>query len=424
MSILEVDEDAFCVFLRGDYSWLYDKASGETLENELGEHIESAGKVKSNIAVLLDAFHEALALIHYTGDDTFENIRMVAKVLALIVEAPYMEAAWFDLRKNAEMVPLIVQAREHSNIIERITSELLETWELSALEIDADGMLSRFKTEYVGLFHKMKANYKEDIKTLRLHAKAVGAKLEEPDIINFLQKVREINNEKAWFSQNREALEQALGHHFHGEKTDWDRVRASMAAALQITDQFPYDSISQDTIEALRKITESLQLSGNARRLMEVLCEGTIDSLAQSLSQCKCISSDVESQNLTKDIIPEIDAFVEVCTQHMEAGVEHFGRGTDNSVDGILMIVDPSFESLRLSAKIADLSTSIGKPIWFCLNKVTEETAQMMEEEVGKHGAIIGRMPLDHDLGLAGLTGTELQMTIAPISEMAQFLIQ
>ena len=100
-SILEVDEDAFCVFLRGDYSWLYDKASGETLENELGEHIESAGKVKSNIAVLLDEFHEALALIHYTGDDTFENIRMVAKVLALIVEAPYMEAAWFDLRKNA-----------------------------------------------------------------------------------------------------------------------------------------------------------------------------------------------------------------------------------------------------------------------------------------------------------------------------------
>ena len=114
----------------------------------------------------------------------------------------------------------------------------------------------------------------------------------------------------------------------------------------------------------------------------------------------------------------------EIALLDMEAGVEHFGRGTDNSVDGILMIVDPSFESLRLSAKIADLSTSIGKPIWFCLNKVTEEAAQMMEEEVGKHGAIIGRMPLNHDLSLAGLTGTELQMTIAPVSEMAQFLIQ
>ena len=113
----------------------------------------------------------------------------------------------------------------------------------------------------------------------------------------------------------------------------------------------------------------------------------------------------------------------EIALLDMEAGVEHFGRGTDNSVDGILMIVDPSFESLRLSAKIADLSTSIGKPIWVCLNKLTEETAPMMEEEGGKHGAIIGRMPLDHDLALAGLTGTELQMTIAPVREMAQFLI-
>ena len=317
-SVLDIDEGIVCVFLGGDYSWLYDKSSDQTLENELGGHVERAVKLKANLSELLEAFHEALSLIHYTTDDTFENIRMVAKVLELITDAPYMEATWFDLRKNAELVPLIVQAREHSNIIERITTELLENWELSALEIDADGMLSRFKTEYVGLFHKMKANYKEDIKTLRLHAKTVGAKLEETDIIRFLQKVREINTERAWFSENRNVLEHALGHHFHGEKTDWDRVRSSMASALQITDQFPYDSISQDTIEALRKITESLQLAGNARRLLEVLSETGINSIEQQLRECKYVRGIAESQNLTKDIIPEIDAFVEVCTQHSQ----------------------------------------------------------------------------------------------------------
>ena len=41
----------------------------------------------------------------------------------------------------------------------------------------------------------------------------------------------------------------------------------------------------------------------------------------------------------------------------MEAGIEHFGRGVDNSVDMIMMIVDPSFESLRLSTKIKELGT-------------------------------------------------------------------
>lgn len=112
----------------------------------------------------------------------------------------------------------------------------------------------------------------------------------------------------------------------------------------------------------------------------------------------------------------------EIALLDMEAGVEHFGRGTDNSVDSILMIVDPSFESLRLSEKIADLSKSIGKPVRFCLNKLTEENAQMMEAEVSKHGNIICRLPLNHDLSLAGLTGTELDMNLSPIKTMAETL--
>jgi len=317
-SILEIDEEAIRIFLAGEYSWLYDKSSQENLEHELTVHIDNAESLKVTITDLLKAYHEALALIHYKAEDKFECIRMVSRVLALIVEAPYMEASWFDLRKNAELVPLIMQATEHSKIIERITSDILDEWEPSALDLDAEGMLSRFKTEYVGFLHKMKANYKEDIKTLRLHAKAVGAKLDEPEIISFLQRVREIHTEKAWFAENRVVLENALGHHFHGEKTDWNRVRASMAAALQITDQFPYDSISEDTIAALRGITESLQYSGNARRLLEILSEDALSTLEQQLHECKYIQNWSEDCILSETAIPEIEAFIEVCTKHTQ----------------------------------------------------------------------------------------------------------
>ena len=198
-------------------------------------------------------------------------------------------------------------------------------------------------------------------------------------------------------------------------------------------------------VELPRDFTE--YFGGKDKAFKTMMTSGILDSMKLSAFAKKFFSEDFTMADIPEEYYSEKDGvklmssgkmnsileqFVahltlaedEIALLDMEAGVEHFGRGTDNSVDGILMIVDPSFESLRLSAKIADLSTSIGKPIWFCLNKLTEENAQMMEEEVGKHGAIIGRMPLDHDLGLAGLTGTELQMTIAPISEMAQFLIQ
>ena len=33
----------------------------------------------------------------------------------------------------------------------------------------------------------------------------------------------------------------------------------------------------------------------------------------------------------------------EVVIMDMEAGIEHFGRGTGNSTDAVLMVVDPSY---------------------------------------------------------------------------------
>ena len=53
----------------------------------------------------------------------------------------------------------------------------------------------------------------------------------------------------------------------------------------------------------------------------------------------------------------------------MEAGIEHFGRGIDNGVDLILIIIDPSYESLQLSKKSGNYRKSIRKPFYYVLNK-------------------------------------------------------
>jgi CO dehydrogenase maturation factor len=34
-----------------------------------------------------------------------------------------------------------------------------------------------------------------------------------------------------------------------------------------------------------------------------------------------------------------------------EAGVEHFGRGMETSIDSVLIVVEPSFESLEVAQK-------------------------------------------------------------------------
>lgn len=114
----------------------------------------------------------------------------------------------------------------------------------------------------------------------------------------------------------------------------------------------------------------------------------------------------------------------EFALMDMEAGIEHFGRGVDNGIDLLLMIVDPSFESLRLSKKIQELGESIGKPVWFVLNKVTDDTRDAMLEAMANSDRIAATIPADTMVASAGLAGAELTGTYPAIQDLAQKLIE
>ena len=138
----------------------------------------------------------------------------------------------------------------------------------------------------------------------------------------------------------------------------------------------------------------------------------------QANEGCACAMNDVMKQfianlQLTSD---------EFALMDMEAGIEHFGRGVDNGVDMLLMIVDPSFESLRLSKKIQELGASIGKPVRFVLNKVTDDTRQTMAEAIADSEKIAAVLPADAQIAAAGLAGEELTNNCPGVQELAREL--
>ena len=98
----------------------------------------------------------------------------------------------------------------------------------------------------------------------------------------------------------------------------------------------------------------------------------------------------------------------EIVIMDMEAGIEHFGRGTDNTTDAVLMVVDPSYESIKLSRKVAEMSKSIGKELFYILNKTNAENEAVMREAVADYGKILASLPMDAEIQKAGLMGTEL----------------
>lgn len=312
-SVYEIDASKISEYFGSEYAWIYQQSGdvGALLDGE----IDNANALLSEIGNLLKATEEAYSLLRYTGADSVESITMLCNVLSLIVEAPYMEADWFDPRKNAEILPKIDEAMKVGASVREKSETLLADWEPTVFSIDADGMLARFKTEYTGFLHKMKGNYKEDIKTIKLNAKAVGKAIDETQIVTLLQQIKEVNEEKKWFDTHSAEMAGLLGSRYKGIDTDWAAVRKSMQVALQIAAMFPYGSIPMETIQAIRAITESLQLTGDAKRICELISISNIESCSTNITDSKFVTGFVRSSSLRGEIIPQVNSFIQKGSQ-------------------------------------------------------------------------------------------------------------
>ena len=155
--------------------------------------------------------------------------------------------------------------------------------------------------------------------------------------------------------------------------------------------------ITKDQI-TLQDIPSDYVLNSNGLRFLMV---GKIEDPFQG---CAC-----EMADITRDLMGKlVVADKEIAVVDMEAGIESFGRGVERSVDTILMIVEPSFESMALSEKISYMAEGMGiGRIMAILNKVpSEATQQRMVEELNKRKIkTIGAIYYDPLVREAGFEG-------------------
>lgn len=129
-----------------------------------------------------------------------------------------------------------------------------------------------------------------------------------------------------------------------------------------------------------------------------------IGKILQSLEGCACPMGVLSREFLKKLALAE----GELAIVDMEAGVEHFGRGVETSIDNVLIVVEPPLESVNVGQKIHELASGIGiKNVWAIMNKVpSEELATRLKAELQeRHIEAVGCIYFDADIFRSSIDG-------------------
>jgi len=165
------------------------------------------------------------------------------------------------------------------------------------------------------------------------------------------------------------------------------------------------------------RVTDLPQECVSERNGLRLVAVGKIH---QALEGCACPMG-VLSREFLKRLRLEPDEAVVV---DMEAGVEHFGRGVETSVDAVVGVVEPSLESVLLTERVSQLALGSGARFaGAILNKIAskELAAALADQLKARQIPVLGTVHHHDEIVKACLAGDALGSALAR-EEMSSIL--
>lgn len=134
---------------------------------------------------------------------------------------------------------------------------------------------------------------------------------------------------------------------------------------------------------------------------ISLVVSGKIDNPFQG---CSCPMAEV-TKTLMFNLTP---AEGEIILLDLEAGVENFGRGMEQACDTVLIITEPSFESIDLASKIQYLAEGVGvRRVRAIINKTADEEQEeyIQDELIARGIRFLGCVSASRELAMSNLKG-------------------
>ena len=171
-------------------------------------------------------------------------------------------------------------------------------------------------------------------------------------------------------------------------------------------------------VELPRDFTE--YFGGKDKAFKKMMAGEILDTVKLSAFANKFFSQAFTISEIPQEYVAKKDGVMLISS----GKIHRANEGCACTMNKILMVVDPSFESLELTRKIYDLGQSIGKPVHFVLNKVNNQNLSTMQKLVCDPDKILAVLPSDPEISESGLLGQELTMENTPIQHLAAALLK
>ncbi len=151
-------------------------------------------------------------------------------------------------------------------------------------------------------------------------------------------------------------------------------------------------------------LPDSLSIDYDPEGRLKLLVMGTVDKGGDG---CICPAS-VLLKAMLRHMILKKD---EIIILDMEAGIEHLGRKTAESVDIMIVVVEPGLKSLETARRIKKLAKDIGiKNLQAVINKVSSAAEEEFVQEKLKELKIevLGSIPQDQSVVRADMEAKPL----------------
>jgi len=145
-----------------------------------------------------------------------------------------------------------------------------------------------------------------------------------------------------------------------------------------------------------------------------------VGKIHQALEGCACPMGALSREFLKRLTLAEN----QMAIVDMEAGIEHFGRGVETSVDAVIAVIEPSMESVTLTAKVKDLAMASGARFaGVVANKIPsdEVEARLISELDKRQLHLLVTVHRHQEIANSSLMGDELRCAEATV-EIAPLL--